>query len=301
MAASPFTKMPGEIVCAITALLELEDRNGFRLVSRWAERETFRQFATRDFTEVYITKVNCQNSQIMPSRLKVAEKSPQLASAIRVLRGSVKRTRKTDLAMMSSKAFPYGEEDGAGHCKRSTVSYLASKLPHLETLELRYLRGPDVMLHILPSGSPAMSDSGTAWARLRTLSIDPGDLDSAGWHAVIRQMGPTLAELSLCKVCCIDGNWLPILIAMQTNLVALQHLTIENMVQCAPISWSTDLHRRRTLMLMKGDEIRKELEIEGGNEVMLMHGSWAWMRGSQAVRTGLEMIVQYVEETKGFD
>ncbi|KAK5688881.1 hypothetical protein LTS10_000860 [Elasticomyces elasticus] len=300
MPASPFTSMPGEIVCTITALLELEDRNGFRLVSRWAERETFRQFATRDFTDVYITKVN---RQIMPSRLKVAKKSPQLASAIQVLRisfkGSVKRTRKTDL--MSSKPFPYGEEDCAGHCKQSTVSYLASKLPHLEILELRYLSGPDVMLHILPSGSPAMSDFGPPWARLRTLSIDLGDLDSAGWHAVIRLMGPTLAELSLCNVCCIDGNWLPILIAMQTNMVALQHLTIENMVQCAPISWSTALHRRRTLMLMKGDEIRKELELEGGNEVILMHGSWAWMRGSQAVRTGLEMIVQYVEETEGFD
>ncbi|KAK3626551.1 hypothetical protein LTR56_019721 [Elasticomyces elasticus] len=296
MAAPPFTKMPTEMVCEITSFLDLEDLVNFRLVSRWAERESFRDVAARGLKYVCIEGVS---GKVMPSRLKAVEGSPQFASAIKYIRvyfpDKAIRNWASDLVKGSNSTL-FGDETLAGHDKEPTLSYVISHLPKFDSLSIEYLNKQILTLHILPSLGPAKAMSQTAWTQLRELEIDRGELRSTQWLSLMRLLGPKLTVLSLERAVCRKGMWLPVLQVIQETFPVLSNLTLDCLSQRQREPWSSKVYSCAPLYFLDDDESdHARTELEECSECVSRYMHTAFMRGQQAVQVGLDKIVRIVE------
>ncbi|KAK4891774.1 hypothetical protein LTR27_009626 [Elasticomyces elasticus] len=297
MAAPPITKLPSEMVCAITNLIDVEELLQFRLVCRWAERESFCDFATRGLKHVDIEAVG---GKTMPGRLKAVENSLQFASAIKSIRARfpdrVIRNWESDLVKGSNNAL-FGNQTLAGHAKEPTLSYVVSRLPKFESLQIENLNGQVLDLHILPDLVNAVPQ--TAWRRLRSLKIEYGRLSSTQWLSLIRFVSPTLTDLSLEDTVCTKGRWLPVLTAIQETLPALTTLNFNHLLhrQLKPLSTNEAIYVG--LDFVDKQKTRDDrIELGEGSETLSLRKYIANMQGRQAMRLGLEEIVRYQESVE---
>ncbi|KAK5715446.1 hypothetical protein LTR15_010090 [Elasticomyces elasticus] len=296
MAASPFTKLPSELVCAITNLIDVEELLQFRLVCRWAERESFSDFATRGLKDVAIEAVS---GKTMPIRLKAVEHSLQLASAIKSIRARfpdrVIRNWESNLVKGSNNAL-FGNQTLAGHAKEPTLSYVVSRLPKFESLTIEGLNGPILDLHMLPDLVNSVPQ--TAWWRLRSLNIECGQLSSTQWRSLIRLVSPTLGHLSLHDAVCTKGRWLPVLTAIRETLCALTTLNFKYLShrQLKPLATNEAIYVNLDFV-NKQKTSHESIELEG-SETMSLRIAIAIMQGPQAVRLGLEKMVRYQESVE---
>ncbi|KAK5715705.1 hypothetical protein LTR17_016693 [Elasticomyces elasticus] len=292
MAASPFTKLPSEMVCAITNLIDVEELLDFRLVCRWAERESFSDFATRGLKDVAIEVFK---GKAMPSRLKAIENSLQFASAIKSMRARLWES-ESDLVKDSSGRLVGDQRLVDRHDNGPTLSYMVSRLPNLESLSIEHLTGPKLDLHILPDLYDTVPRA--AWWRLQMLNIEYGQLSSTQWLSLIRLVSPTLTDLCFENVVCNKGGWLSVLIAMQEKLPALTSLKLKFLSHLRPsgvhngplyVDWYL-VDRLKTTDELSG--------LEEGSETMSLGVLTTEMQGRQAVRLGLEKIVRYRESVE---
>ncbi|KAK5697324.1 hypothetical protein LTR97_007461 [Elasticomyces elasticus] len=292
MAASPFTKLPSEMVCAITNLIDVEELLEFRLVCRWAERESFSDFATRGLRDVAIEVFR---GKTMPSRLKAIEDSLQFASVIKSMRARLWES-ESDLVKDSTGRLVGDQRLVDRHDNGPTLSYMVSRLPKLESLSIEHLTGPKLDLHILPDPDDTVLQA--AWWRLRILNIEYGHLSSIQWLSLIHLVSPTLTDLCLYSVVCNKGGWLPVLMSMQETLPALTSLKLEFLSHLRPIGTNTGpLYVDWYLVdrLKTTDELG---ELEEGTGTVSLGVCTAEMQGRQAVRLGLERIVRYRESVE---
>ncbi|KAK3653243.1 hypothetical protein LTR56_004779 [Elasticomyces elasticus] len=286
-----------DLVCAITNLVDVEELLEFRLVCRWAERESFCDFATRGLKYVDIEAVS---GKTMPSRLKAVENSLQFASAIKSIRARfpdrVIRNWESDLVKGSNNAL-FGNRTLARRAKEPTLSYVVSRLPKFESFTIEGLTGPILDLHMLPDLVNSVPQ--TAWWRLQTLKIECGLLSSTQWLSLIRLVSPALSDLSLDDAVCTKGRWLPVLTAIQETLPALTTLNLVDLThrQMKPLATNEAIYVDLDFT-DKQKTIDESTELVMGSETLSLRKGVAIMQGRQAVRLGLERIVRYQESVE---
>ncbi|KAK4951426.1 hypothetical protein LTR10_010400 [Elasticomyces elasticus] len=228
MATPPLMKMPTEIVSNITSHLSIRELTRFRVVSRWTENETLRDFADRTFKIVQIKPITFMK---LAGLLWVITGGSRLAPAVRTLEVQISPERRridktwTVALTKANENVLSGQQNPAGHKIQPTVWQLAGRLPQLEKLGMRNMESTDLVAHILPRLCPSGVGFVSPWCRLKTLEVRDCFLGSTEWQMLILS-GPTLQTLCLSDVSCAEG-WIATLGAMQQSLTELHKVELE--------------------------------------------------------------------------
>ncbi|KAK5697323.1 hypothetical protein LTR97_007460 [Elasticomyces elasticus] len=298
MATPPLMKMPTEIVSNITSHLSIRELTRFRVVSRWTENETLRDFADRGFGSLRLWSVNFPK---IARLTRVVVDRPRLASAVRTLDVRFEmlkdNTRGLALKVMNPKPRNRGHAP-AGPEEQPTIWQLAKKLPKLEALRLDRLDGAGLASYMLPLASSGGDALSSPWYGLKQLRIEQSRLNGMEWQSLLLA-GPILRTLYLKEVHCISG-WTTILSDIKHSLTGLQTLMlVDLMVPMEPPGsrWhALDVY----LYLASGSNSHKGVfEAFGSEEVVVLRSRWASMKGPQAVKSGLGRILEYLEAKSG--
>ncbi|KAK5715706.1 hypothetical protein LTR17_016694 [Elasticomyces elasticus] len=300
MATSPFTKIPTEMVSAITSFLSVQDLQNFRLVSRWAQHESFSDFANRRLATSVMPEVTGNS---MFRRAKLVEESPHLASAVKELEvrfySLSNSAWKQDLKKAARNS---GGRDSkqflSGRTKEPTLLRIASMLPHLVRLELLFLDGPWLRLHILPRPRNYTA-SASAWSHLQHLKVSNSRLGSTEWKELLGTLiGLRLRTLHLSTVCSTEGGWSAVFDTMQRLLnVPKAALTLNELNIRVHHSALSQYSRARLKFAHNDSGVCEQIGFPADSDAMRVGRTEAVMEGPKGISKGLDAIKQYLLAT----
>ncbi|KAK5688782.1 hypothetical protein LTS10_000760 [Elasticomyces elasticus] len=267
MESTTITKLPIELVCKMTGCLSMKDVRSFRQASRWTEKQSFRDFARRGF-EVY----NIVGLYNHFERLQeMIESSPQLVACIKSLHVNNSKNEYVGLDDAARAAF---------NCRSPRVSTLVDALPALERLDIAFF-----------------SQQAFAWhwqikypkrdAKLRSLSISNCSAQSGQFMFLVHHFCPTLNDLKLHNIVLDLASWAHVLLTVRDSSAQLSTLSL--------MSLRDPSIRPGEGMTLKapGIDYHSTTRTSSGADMAMIRRTIASMKGPQAVKVGLDMIIQH--------
>ncbi|KAK5715445.1 hypothetical protein LTR15_010089 [Elasticomyces elasticus] len=282
MATSPFTKIPTEMVSAITSFLSVWELQKFRLVSRWAQHESFSDYSNRRLARILIREVTGKS---MLRRARLVEERPNYASAVKDLEVWFYNPGPSTWAKGLKEAASEGA-NAPKHC---------SKLPSLERLALVFLDGPRLAIHLLPR-LQTRTASASAWSNLQDLEVSHSGLKSTEWQALLGVLiGLNLRTLFLWNVHSTEGGWLSVFDTIQRLLDKSEAL-----LKFSNITFrrreSTQPHHADDALYFADNEhgVIQPVGSPASSNAWRLGRTRAIMKGPEGVKSGLDAVKQYV-------
>ncbi|KAK5715449.1 hypothetical protein LTR15_010093 [Elasticomyces elasticus] len=289
----PLLKNPGELVAMIIKPFSPVDSRNFRQTCTWARDHVAKSFANHNFTHIVIAN----NAHDSARRLaQIVQGNKGLAEHVQTLTvffGGIYHPRRLC------------HKDGQDGW---TLSGVIPRLRALHHLELREIDSQAVACHFrrqhVPTNEVCSSQighsdqliyttPGTDWPQPTTLWITSAQLTKQDITYLVRLAGPGLRHLKLREIKCTEGNWRDILQDLLTTSTGLERLGL----QCLSDATGSRVHGFGNLSLEGWERfattnIHKAIRGPKGIEVVVVHQFDAYMTGSQAVKFGLEKIIE---------
>ncbi|KAK3114383.1 hypothetical protein LTR53_007383 [Teratosphaeriaceae sp. CCFEE 6253] len=261
--------LPTDVMKSVNKHLCLSDVQTFRQTCKWAKKQAFRQFAVLKYRKVVV-----QGSFDGPVRrlTAVMKRGPQLASSVEILDLRLSRLR--------NDTYWYRDwNEAAG--RASTTASLMSLLPHVEQLLLTGLNSDIFAIHLHPLTGATPCE--ILWPKLVSLELTACMLSIGDWRSLMELAGTGLRKLQLCDAA-VDTSWHDVMAIWRSDLGQLECLVLNHLSVCRPgeLLVGVLFHPRRKVM-----GSYKKMEIVDIRETWL-----ATMHGAQAVKVGLEMILE---------
>ncbi|TKA68517.1 hypothetical protein B0A55_08175 [Friedmanniomyces simplex] len=168
MPASHLTDLPTDAVSIIVSFLPMKDVRNFRQACRWADHETFHDFAARGYERVGI-----RGSRESVRRFaRVVQESPRLAAFVQWFHVDFLSLDAVELAQ-ACRAEREWPALARLHGREPTVSRLVAALPNLESLVITGLTSAAFAWHWQPRDFLADRNlqENTRWSGLTALSL----------------------------------------------------------------------------------------------------------------------------------
>ncbi|KAK3653248.1 hypothetical protein LTR56_004784 [Elasticomyces elasticus] len=284
-------KMPFELSIMITELLSPADLRNLRRTCRWADSQTYDLFAKRTFTNIH-ARSGHHSARRLAQTFQGHEHLATYAQTFTISYGSIDRPLPcpTDLQCVW------------------TFSGVISKLRNLRRLELRDITSQAVLCQFLRQHVPINDVSwsqtdhldhliyttpGTNWPQLTTLWIRSAQLTKQDIRLLVRLAGPGLRNLKVSQIKCTNGKWLDVLRELLGTSPGLERLELGSLSDGTE-SWEPYLgpSSLRGYKRFGATNLHKAIRGPKGIEVVVVHQFDAYMTGSQAVKFGLETIIE---------
>ncbi|KAK4891985.1 hypothetical protein LTR27_009512 [Elasticomyces elasticus] len=283
MEAPRITKLPTEMVCAVSSYLCMKDLRNFRQVSRWAERSCFNEFVARGFGSITIHTWRQYKDRLL---LDLVQNGSHVAAHIKSLRINYSIPVAEDLAdseLAPCKVKRIQAERDPG----PKMSNQLQSLPKLETLTIQGFGPRDFAWHWPAPPSQALSED---TCRLHSLVITDCGLASLDLISLLHNV--KALRLTTLKIhnSGIDDAWLGVLHAIRDSLAQLEVLSLASLRTPANIYSS---------MMLKapGKDYYSTTRVNGRVQIVMVRQLVATMKGACAVKAGLDMIIQHIETT----
>ncbi|KAK4891986.1 hypothetical protein LTR27_009513 [Elasticomyces elasticus] len=288
MKTTPLTKMPMEMISLIAGNLSMAELRNLRLVSHWVEVQTFNDFAARGF-KVY--KLEGQHDDI--DRLQsMIELCPRLTSCIETLDVTYSKwgygelwyeeTAEGDFRKMKR---PPGSESAL------RMSSTVGTLPRLKHLAIGGYRYASFASHWNIGDLPEAQKQ--AFSALRSIDVSGCQASSNQLIALLQVANRSLVSLKFDHNEVEPGGWLHVLRGIQHSSGSLKMLSLEGF---------TEYHSGEGVFIITtklplkapGKDYYRAIRTSNGLGMVMVRQLFAIMNGVQAVKDGLEMVIQHL-------